>query len=675
MEFKVFLWEIDVTHNNEKPLAQPVENEAKPVVGKYYIKGTVIDEETRQPIAEASLRFLVESEPDVEKRIRVAATDDKGKFQLEIPAGAARLSASELKPGYWLEREKHDQVVAVTTVEVPEATMEIVANRGAVWPIQLTLENGSTEPIGAVVAMMEVEDDATRTKAVNGEYCEFKVSPSASQTWLNHDGRGALTQCGKSGKLYIAVRRSRHADTNGIRLKPLLTELIVDPAFDATKVKSAAPVTGTDIVEMFDVNGAKATVRKARVTVTNGQPLLAFQLQRMELVAQEVVGRVVDSAGKPIQDVRIGAALSGSMGGGSETPDSAKTDADGRFLMSVRHPAEHGEYKEEFYLSLTFNRDDYAAFEAGDFFISKGPVKAIDAGEFTMEPGYSIPIRVIDEQDKPIAGAVIEPGGNYALRRLQIRTDAQGRGVLKCLPDGVVDVAVTSGDRGLQCGIVVSSDDAENTEIQFQLKPPRDPATPPKADTAKIEPITVGQIAPELTIALWTDGKQHSLADYRGRIIVLDFWTMSYSGCVTKIPMMRDLAAKYEPNGVVFLAIHTPEGRMDQINKLQKRFGWKTPIGIDFRTTQNDGATYQSYGVRGFPSLLVIDPQGKLAFDSLVPPTDKEAHMKDMQQATESLQIGWPLSESDMESDSQMNRLSGAMFAREIDKVIAANKK
>jgi hypothetical protein len=80
--------------------------------------------------------------------------------------------------------------------------------------------------------------------------------------------------------------------------------------------------------------------------------------------------------------------------------------------------------------------------------------------------------------------------------------------------------------------------------------------------------------------------------------------------------------------------------------------------------------------VRGYPSIIVIDPEGKVAFNSTREPRDKDAFMKEMQQLAESLQIPWPLPE--VESDealSYMNKLFGAICSREIDKVLAAGKK
>ena len=139
---------------------------------------------------------------------------------------------------------------------------------------------------------------------------------------------------------------------------------------------------------------------------------------------------------------------------------------------------------------------------------------------------------------------------------------------------------------------------------------------------------------------------------------------------------MQELADKYEPRGVVFLAIHTADGELDQINKLKKVKAWKTVTGIDRGTAINDGASCQRYGVHGYPSIIVIDGAGKIAYNSDIQPEDIDEAMKDMQKLAESLKIPWPLADEPVEEAiSQMNKLIVAMHSREIEKAIAAGRK
>lgn len=661
----------DAVAGESEPASKPDTEKANPTTpnGKYYVTGSVFDEETRKPIAEASLRFLILG-PN--RRTEIVATDAEGRYRLEVPLGSVRLWTPELKPGYWLEHTKAIQPLA-TTPDKPVATLDIAAKRGPIWPVQVTVDNGIPEGGQLIVSIMEIADDATRKKMVNREPVSFQTSPASALTSLDKEGRGAVTQCGTSGKLFVGIGMT---GDSAQEVMGMSAEIHADPAFDNTQVKSVAPVPGTSSswVELVDARGAKARISNARaVTVTDGRPLVSYQLHRQKLVKQEFAGLLIDAAGKPVRDVRVGAAVGHIDGGSGESPVSTMSDAEGRFRLQLPLDPFFAEGKQ--FLNLVFNKDGYAGFDSRNIPLRKLSGAAIELGKFTLQVGRSLPIRVVDARDRPLVGAVVEPMSDYALRRLSIRTDAEGRGTLRNLPAGVVEVQVSLADQVENLKLVVSSTDADNTETKLRIK---SAAAPPVVnDNARLtEPIAIGKNAPELTIEKWTDGTEHRLADYRGKVVVLDFWGTWCRGCVTNIPMLQELADKYEARGVVFLGIHTPEGDFEQINKLRKLKSWKAATGVDRGTTTTDGASAAGYGVHGYPTIIVIDAAGKVAFNSSIPPKDMAGFMKGMQQLAVSLQIPWPLPEGDEEkSIAYMNRLMGAYLSREIDRVIAAGGK
>ncbi len=653
--------------NSPSAAQQPDQSDTPIAPGKYYVVGTVVEQESKQPIVGAGLRFLIDGEPNPDKKLVRAATDEKGRFRVDVPIGNLRVWFPELKAGYWLDPADNTRALA-TSVDEPVATLELTAKRGPAWPVQVTVDGGIPENTQLQISVHEVEDDAVRAKWLKGEPVSFMKPLVSAMFSLDHDGHGAFTQCGTSGKIFVSVS-GNSADGGDFKLGQITTELVVDPTFDMTKVKTVNPVPGTEKVELIDERGAKATISKAQVAVTNGLPLLTFQLPRIKLEIQEFVGRVVDAAGKPIADVRVGMAAGVKGSGSAECPETGMTDAEGKFQLKV--PL--FETNQDIDLTFSFNKDGFACLDSQYFPFPKKPVEAMDIGKFTLNAARWLPIRVVDQDDRPVAGVVVEPTDSYAARRMAIRTDAEGRGILKNLPVGRASVMLMYPGLNESRKLVVSSLQADNTETNLRLKT----AVVLSAVAAKPrEPIDIGQAAPEWEIETWTDGKPHTLADYRGRVVVLDFWGIWCGGCIQNIPMMQELAEKYESKGVAFLGIHTPDGDLEQIGKLKKEMGWKTETGIDRGSSVSDGASAARYGVRGYSSIIVIDPEGKVAFNSGHEPKDKDAFMKEMQQLTESLQIPWPLPEGDSdEALSSMNRIFRAMFSREIDKVLAAEKK
>ena len=439
----------------------------------------------------------------------------------------------------------------VTSPDQPIATHDIALRLGISWRVQLIVEGGNPDPADFQISVTEVEDDATRAAWLRGENVSFVKSPNWWYSTLAADGIGAFTQCGDTGKLVIQLGSEA--------IQGIAAEMIVEPLFDIKKVKSITPVAGTDKVAIMNEGGAKATIGKAQVSLQNGLPRLTFRTTRRAASPaeiQEFAGRVVDAAGSPVKGVRIGLVReSGNSGGDSGI--FTKTDNDGQFAF--KEPVPWQDEVEKQSLSLVITKDGYSGFDSRSIPLKEKVSPTINLGTFTLQPAQSLPVRVVDENDKPLAGAVIEPGGEYALRRQAIRTDEQGRGLLSNLPSGVVRVSASYGEAYRQMELVVSPVAAKNVEATIHLDPPAAPRAA-AAEISKTEPLAVGQQAPEWSLAGWSDGRQRQLSDYRGKIVVLDFWATCCGGCLYAIPVMEQLAKKYEKQGIVCLGIHTPGG-------------------------------------------------------------------------------------------------------------------
>lgn len=630
---------------------------------KYFVTGSVFDEQTKQPIADANLSFLIDGERDPRKRLRKVSTDAAGQFRLEVPAGSVSLWFPDLKPGYWLDAER-ERIPLSTSPEQPVATLNVAVKPGRAWPVKVIAEGGLPDAYTFFVSVMELEADAARAKYLSAEPLSFQKSPNQASTRPGNDGSGALTECGSSGKFVVNVgAMSGQAAAQRLTFEPVIAELLVEPAFQTAKVKTVSRTSARDKTELIDENGAKATVTKAEVELADGRPLLKFRLRRKAARLQAVSGVVVDDAGKPLGDVRVGTVI-GSASGSAETEATTNTDRQGHFRVEVSLL----ELKEPLHLLLELNKDGYAGFDSRAITLPNESAAEIDAGKFTLPRGHRVAIRVVDGQKRPLVGAVVEPSDNYALRRSQLRTDVQGRGTLENLPSGVVRLQLSHGDRYGRAHLVVSAVDAENTETELRLETP-DVSKATEHEPAK--PIAVGQPAPELAIDEWTDGKHRTLADYKGRVVVLDFWGIWCGPCLKSIPVMRDLAAKYGPREVVFLAIHTAGGDRQQIERLKRLYSWNAPSAIDRGTSEADSACARLYGVRGFPTVMVIDRQGKIAFNSSVDPQGVETFMKDMRELALSLEIPWPIPDDDQEQAMlYMSRIQAAFYGREIEKAL-----
>jgi thiol-disulfide isomerase/thioredoxin len=117
--------------------------------------------------------------------------------------------------------------------------------------------------------------------------------------------------------------------------------------------------------------------------------------------------------------------------------------------------------------------------------------------------------------------------------------------------------------------------------------------------------------APELTGKggwLNTGGKQYSLADLRGRIVVLDFWTFCCVNCLHVVDELRELEEKHRDT-VVVIGVHSPkfvhEADHRAVVDAVERYGVEHPVLDD-----PELATWKQYAVRAWPTLVVVDPEG-----------------------------------------------------------------
>ena len=122
------------------------------------------------------------------------------------------------------------------------------------------------------------------------------------------------------------------------------------------------------------------------------------------------------------------------------------------------------------------------------------------------------------------------------------------------------------------------------------------------------------QAAPEFAgISNWFNSQPLKLADLRGKVVLVDFWTYGCVNCVNTLPHVTDLYAKYKDKGLVVVGVHTPEFPFERsasnVQAALKRHGITYPVAQD-----NDSATWNAYRNQYWPAQYIIDQNGKIVF-------------------------------------------------------------
>jgi thiol-disulfide isomerase/thioredoxin len=326
--------------------------------------------------------------------------------------------------------------------------------------------------------------------------------------------------------------------------------------------------------------------------------------------AQESVklkGRVVDKDGKPVAGVEVapfwGVAEDGS---GKQTGFGAtKTDAEGRFAATV-----------DFYgRAAALMAFDAARTSGGLAVVS--PKDANAPVEIRLGPVVRVhgtfESKLLDKP--PIWTNVyvnLKPGNIRLIQASSRKAEFSLR-----LPAGEYDMHGYGSD-------------VTDIHQSLTLAPDR-----PDLDLGAIElPASViaqnrGKVPPAWSVADARGAKKDvTLADYRGKWVLVDFWGYWCGPCVRQLGELIDFYDDHAGDRDKFEVIAFHDGsvkdfsEMDAKNAETKRTLWHGrdlpfPVLLDAQNGER-GATVKTYGLTSFPTTILIDPQGKLVGQALI---------------------------------------------------------
>ena len=119
--------------------------------------------------------------------------------------------------------------------------------------------------------------------------------------------------------------------------------------------------------------------------------------------------------------------------------------------------------------------------------------------------------------------------------------------------------------------------------------------------------------APEINTKygwLNTNGKSYSINDFKGKIVLLDFWTLGCINCQHILTDLKRLETEY-PTELVVVGVHSAkfdtEKLQNTIRKAILKFGIEHPVVNDA-----DSEAWKHYAVNAWPTIVLIDPDGKV---------------------------------------------------------------
>ena len=138
------------------------------------------------------------------------------------------------------------------------------------------------------------------------------------------------------------------------------------------------------------------------------------------------------------------------------------------------------------------------------------------------------------------------------------------------------------------------------------------------AATAAFAAGEVGAAAPDFRLK-GVDGKTNSLADYRGKVVVLEWVNphCPFSDRHAREKTMSELAKQH--GEVVWLGINSTNARSSEFEAPAEYRSYLQENGIAYPVLYDEtGAAGHAYGARTTPHMFIVDPQGKLAYNGAI---------------------------------------------------------
>ena len=457
-------------------------------------------EGTGEPVAGARVRVDLGTR-DLRGDFREAVTDADGRYSIPLPEGNARPLFFDPPPGYWLpDPGKHWKFFAVTPQQ-PVYRKDYLLRRGTAWTFRLTRGPKKEPVVHGFASTYQVPGDSI-------------ISVNAR---TDSRGEATLTLPDEAGKVGIILS----AWDEGRVLLRMEWGHGIRPPWKGCSLE-AGPERR---IQLIDAAGGTVTIRgPVDVSTVEHPTLVTASLPEVDPGSYgRITGTVIDQEGRPIAGATVTIYFQHRQGGAISARDehTVRSDAQGRFVLrSIPRTSREDDSRK---LSVVVYKDGYAGGDTDVFEFKPDPDGTQVVGPIRLNPGFSLIGRVVDPEGRPVVGALIEPTGTWAESANSHRSGPDGLFTIPNLGGGTIRVNFTFGNLHVAGTYVV---DGKPKPIAVQLRPTTERPAAAVAPPARPRLLQVGELAPNWIVRGWTDGKERSIVELRGRVVCLDFWKL-----------------------------------------------------------------------------------------------------------------------------------------------------
>ena len=119
---------------------------------------------------------------------------------------------------------------------------------------------------------------------------------------------------------------------------------------------------------------------------------------------------------------------------------------------------------------------------------------------------------------------------------------------------------------------------------------------------------------------IYSDGSKFNWKNYRGKVVIVDFWSTHCGPCCAELPELVKLYEKYAERGLVFLGFSFDED-VDELNAFTKKqsLPWKQiSRALSIQSAEARGESFQDaskyYDIRVEPTKIIVDRDGRVLY-------------------------------------------------------------
>ncbi len=175
---------------------------------------------------------------------------------------------------------------------------------------------------------------------------------------------------------------------------------------------------------------------------------------------------------------------------------------------------------------------------------------------------------------------------------------------------------VSAGGCSLASGKLHPSEESQASAPKSIITPSSNPSINPRENSVAALPKDAN-ILPEFQgISQWLNSKPLNIADLKGNVVLIQFWTFACINCQRTLPYITRWHKTYESKGLKVVGVHTPEfpyeKQVGNIKQALKKHGITYPVPVD-----NDYQTWKAYNNEYWPHLFLADKQGVIRYDHI----------------------------------------------------------